>query len=222
MIECSSENIWYKKRRPKVGRRFFAWLFVIILIVLSIAYYKFVVVDSILRICADYAHSYCTESVNSAVLDSLSESTKYSDLVNIEKDSNGDIALMTANVHKINVISREITNSTSIKLKDKMDNGVPIPLLAFTGISILSGYGKEINLKTIYVSDVSCGFISDFKSVGVNQTLHSIYVEVVVNVNINLPLCNKKETFQTKILISESVLVGKVPETYLNGNLFAR
>ena len=95
-----------------------------------------------------------------------------------------------------------------------------IPILAFLGIEILSGYGKEVNFKAIAINDVSCNFSSNFTSVGINQSLHSIYVEIDSTVKISMPFNSRQEKFSTKILIAETVLVGKVPEIYLNGKLF--
>lgn len=222
MIECSKENIWYSKRKSRRFKRFFALLSVVLFVLICALYYKFIISSNIYNICANYAYSYCTESVNEAVFNSLGESTTYSDIVNVEKNNDGEIVLLTANSYVVNLISREITNATTKIVKDKMDKGVPVPLLTFTGIGILSGYGRDINLKTMYVSDVLCDFISTLESVGVNQTLHSIYIELTINVNINVPLSGKKETVVNRVLLAESVLVGEVPDTYLSGNLFRR
>ena len=92
--------------------------------------------------------------------------------------------------------------------------------MAFTGIDLLSGIGQRVYFKTINVTSVICQFNSTFNSVGINQTLHSIYIDVICEVNMNIPLSSIKKTCTTQVLISEAVLVGKVPEIYLNGKIF--
>ena len=57
-------------------------------------------------------------------------------------------------------------------------------------------------------------------SVGINQTLHSIYINVESKVNVGLSLSNQTIIVNSSILVAETILVGKIPEVYLSGNLF--
>lgn len=220
MIECTENYIWYKKRKKKPFKRFFSFVLILFIIVGAILYYNLVVLKQIFSICADYSYTYSTESVNSAVLISLEDSIRYSDLVVVEKNSNGDIVLMTTNSLKVNSINREVASATSSLLKHKLSNGIPVPLFAFTGISFLSGYGTKINLKTTNNVSVLCSFSSMFTAVGINQTLHSIYLNVESTVNIKVPFNNHQEKCVSQILISETILVGKVPDIYLKEGVF--
>ena len=70
------------------------------------------------------------------------------------------------------------------------------------------------------VSSVTSDFESKFYSVGINQTLHSIYVLIKAEIFLEMPLGREKRTFETSVLVAENVLVGKVPEVYLGGKLF--
>ncbi len=220
MIECSSENIWYKKRRGKKLKRFSTFFLILLIFTAMFLYYKCVISEKIEQTCSNYAYAFSTEAVNTAVLNSLNATASYSELIYIEKNASGDIVLMSTDSHKVNLINKEIATKTEKLLKEKLIKGVPIPLLAFSGISIISGYGPSVNYKVLSVSSVLCDFISTFKSVGINQTLHSIYVEVISEVKINFFLKNTIEKCKTKVLICEAVLVGKVPDVYLNGQLF--
>ncbi|MBO5068618.1 MAG: sporulation protein YunB, partial [Clostridia bacterium] len=92
--------------------------------------------------------------------------------------------------------------------------------LAFLGIGVLSGYGSIVYVETISVVDVKCEFVSDFKSVGINQTLHSVYVKVICEYVVEVPFNSDKNSCETMILISETVLVGKVPDIYLSNGIF--
>ncbi len=220
MIECSTENIWYRKRRC-INKKRFATFFIIIAILISVFLYgKYCVGKQIYNICSSYVYAFSTESVNATVLESLDIQTDYSSLIFVEKNNVGEIVLISANSQKINYISQSISLKTKNKLKTKISNGIPIPLLAFLGVDIFNGYGPIIQYKTISVTSVECDFDSVFKSVGINQTLHSIYVTVTSIVKVHTIFEVKNIKSQNKILISEAVLVGKVPETYLNGKLF--
>ncbi|MBE5734275.1 MAG: sporulation protein YunB [Clostridiales bacterium] len=219
MIECTDKYIWYTKKNKKKNKRLFVFFIVFLIIAGFFLYYKSIVSKQIYSICSDYAKSYSITATNDAVLISLSNNLKYSDLIYVEKNTTGDIVLITANSHKINALSREIVYNTKNLLLNQLKKGVPIPFFAFTGIGFLSGYGNNVDYKVLSVSKVDCDFKSEFKSVGINQTLHSIYVEVLSDVKIEVPLMSKSDITTSKILICESVLIGKVPEIYLGGGI---
>ena len=219
MIECTAKNIWYKKRR-KNKKKFFTSFLVVIIICTCVLYYRAAIIPQIYKVCIDYGKVYCTEATNQAVTLSLA-SSNYSDIITIEKNSLGDIVLMSANTQKVNDISRTIEKDSAQFLKNRLDKGIDIPLLAFSGINLISGYGKKINFNALIVSNVTCDFSSDFKAVGINQTLHSIYVEITSVIDLEIPLSNYKSEFSSTVLISEAIIVGKVPDTYLNGKLFS-
>ena len=220
MIECSSEYIWYKKRRKFKLKKFFAFFYAFLFVLSTILYFKFFISEQVYKFSFDYAYKYCTESVNNAVFDTLNSQVKYSDLVIVDKNSEGNIVLISANSHKVNYLTREIIRLTDKQLESKLNNGVPVPIFAFTGIGIVSGLGKPVNLKTLSVSSVECEFNSTFSSVGINQTLHSIYVKIKCEVQFSIPLKKSIETHESSVLISENILVGKVPDIYLNGKIF--
>lgn len=221
MIEYCEENIWYKKRKSKKPkRRFFAFIIVNFIIISIFAYYSLLICPKVFNYTKSALYSHSTESINQAVLFSLNEQVNYSDLIHIEKDLNGNISLMTTDSLKVNYISRRVEQSAKSILSNKIKNGVKIPILAFFGLNLSSGYGKEVNFKSLSVQSVTCDFISNFKSLGINQTLHSIYVEVTCSFDCFMPLNKTVVMSKSKILISESVLIGKVPDIYLNGKLF--
>ena len=164
--------------------------------------------------------SITTIAVNDAIYYTLSDDLRYEDLVNVERDRNGDIAAITSNVFQINRIARDTAYMSQENLSKMSEEGVMIPLGALTGIEALAGFGPKINVKIIPVSNVQTRFLSEFTSSGINQTLHSIYLEVVANISLILPTTTTTIASTTQVLICESVLVGKVPDVYLQSSLF--
>ncbi len=225
MIECTEENIYYttfriKNRKRRKIKRFLVFTAIILCVGILIYHVNSAVFSLVSEICEDYAYSASLSSMNEAVMTSLNEELKYSDLIKIEKNNDGDISLMSADALKINSISRTVAGKTEEILKNKLANGIPVPLFAFTGIKLASGFGPNVDYYAITVVGVNCGFDGKFVSVGINQTLHSLYIKVDCKVDIEF--LYKKRSFDcvSEVLISEAVLVGKVPETYLKGALF--
>jgi sporulation protein YunB len=93
--------------------------------------------------------------------------------------------------------------------------GVNIPLGTFTGLPILVGLGPPINIKLIPIGAINCNFTSQFVSAGINQTNHRIYLQVSSKINVILPTETRTLSNTTQMLISENIIIGKVPETYL-------
>ena len=221
MIECTENYVWYKKRKKRSFKRFFSVVLILAILICIYMYYKRAICGQIFYICTQKAYSISTECANTAVLVSIEDDIKYTDLIYVEKNINGDIVLMTTNSLKINTINRQVANATNMLLKNKISQGFELPIGAFTGVNFLSGYGSKIRLKLTNSIAVICDFSSNFTSVGINQTLHSIYIDVICTVNLHMPLNNTISVCKTQILISESVLVGKVPDIYLKDGLFS-
>ena len=57
---------------------------------------------------------------------------------------------------------------------------------------------------------------SEFTEVGINQTLHRVYLEVVCNVTILTPYQTITESITNQVLLIEGVIVGNIPDAYYN------
>ena len=161
-----------------------------------------------------------TVAVNDAVYYTLSDELRYEDLVSVERDTQGNIVAVTANALKINKIARDTASISQSNLKNLSLNGIPIPLGALTGIEAFAGLGPQIPFRIIPVSSVSCDFSSVFESVGINQTKHSIYLNVIADISIVMPSRTENFAVITEILVGEFVIVGNVPDTYLQTDIF--
>ena len=145
---------------------------------------------------------------------------RYDDLVTVTRNDAGDIVAISANSLKINKIARDTASISQSNLKNLSLNGIPVPLGALTGIEAFAGLGPSIHFRIIPVSSVSCGFSSSFESVGINQTKHSIYLNVIADISIVMPSSTENFAVATDILIGESVVVGAIPDTYLQSDIF--
>lgn len=155
------------------------------------------------------------DAINTAVFDVIKDATIYDSLVNIIRNDVGDIVLITSNAIQINSLSREIVENAQKKLEQLGQKGVNIPIGTFTGMPIFVGLGPNVNIKLVPIGAINCTFTSQFVSAGINQTNHKIYLEVNSKINIILPTASKQLQTSTQMLISENIIIGKIPETYL-------
>ena len=178
-------------------------------------------VTNVLKAIAEASmRSITTVAVNDAVYYTLSDKLRYEDLIAIERDGNGDIQAISSNAFQINRIARDAAYMSQENLNSMSQDGVEVPLGALTGISAWAGFGPKLHLKIIPISNVACRFVSKFEDAGINQTKHSIYLEIVADISIIMPTGTSNFASLTEVLVAESVLLGKVPETFLQADLF--
>ncbi|MBR2467799.1 MAG: sporulation protein YunB [Clostridia bacterium] len=201
----------FKKNKKKI----IAWMIVVFVILLGWLMFK----NSINTIISDTielkSKALATRAMNSAIADVVINSIVYEDLVNIITDELGNISMIQANSLEINNLSKDLAQTTEIKIEEYGRNGVGIPIGSFTGIPLFVGRGPKLKLKVNPIGAVNCSFLSRFETAGINQTNHKIYLEISADVGVVLPLLSSKYNITREVLISESIIVGQVPEVYL-------
>ena len=209
-----------KKRRRRARRWVCILLALLLLSVLLFIHFQRNVTRVLISISEATMRASTTIAVNDAVYYTLSDEIRYEDLVTVTRDKEGEIVAVAANPLKINKIARDTASISQSNLKNLSLNGIPIPLGALTGIEAFAGLGPSIHFRIIPVSSVSCDYSSTFDSVGINQTKHSIYLNVIADISIVMPSRTENFAVATEILIGESVLVGQVPDAYLQSDVF--
>ena len=59
-------------------------------------------------------------------------------------------------------------------------------------------------------------FSNSVVTAGINQTKHQINLEVFVDIDILIPWGTESAQVTSEVMIADTVIVGKVPDTYLN------
>lgn len=154
-------------------------------------------------------------AVNLAVILSMRGTVTYEDLIHIVSDASGKISMIQANSIQINALSREVIDKTYNYIMEKIKDPLKIPLGAFSGIPLISGIGPDVVIETVPYGSVKCNFLSEFISAGINQTVHKIYLSVKTSISLILPFNKVVVDDVTEVLISESLIIGEIPETYL-------
>lgn len=140
----------------------------------------------------------------------------YLDLITLDRDSNGNILALRANVIEMNKISSEISTLIQDKYSNLEDMYIKIPIGNFTGNELLAGRGPKIIVKIVPVGTVNTDYKTEFISTGINQTRHRIFLEIKSKMTIVAPFTNKTVEVINNINVAETVLIGDVPETFYN------
>ena len=212
-------KLCYLQRKTQKRRRIVA-LILLLLLVVSIVLYIFCVINPVVKE-ATWAsiYSLSTSAVSDAVYDVIAEEgLKYEDLVNISYDNNGEISLISVDTVLVNNLARRFYQVAQVYLDEMGNNGIDIALGTFTGLPFLVGVGPCVNIKFVQIGAMTSNFRSNFTSAGINQTNHSLYIELHASVSLVLPTYSSTVDSVTEFLVTESVITGKVPEVYLGSN----
>lgn len=209
-----------RKSRNKKFRRFKVFLLIFCLLTIGILFYfQRNVTRVLISISEATIRSITTVAVNDAIYYTLNDALRYEDLISIERDAEGNVTSITTDSLKINRIARDTAYLSQENLTKMSAEGIMVPIGALTGVEALAGFGNKINIKIIPISNVECRFVSKFEEAGINQTKHSLYLEIVSDISIILPSKSTNLASTIEVLICESVIAGKIPDTYLQASL---
>ena len=191
---------------------------ILILFIGVLLYIEYIVNPIILQTSEAKVNALAQKAVGSAIDEVISDSDVYNDLITIYKDNNGNITMISTNSVQMNVLARRLSRLAQQNLDEIGSLGIQIAIGTFSGMPILSGRGPSVNVSVTPIGAMSTKFESEFIEAGVNQTLHKIYVNLSASVSIVLPTSNLKIKTSTQVLMCESIIVGQVPEAYLNSH----
>lgn len=204
-----------RKRWSKKKLTIFVSIFLIFILIFT--YYFFVSLPIIETYSRAQANSITEKSINMAVSNVINRTISYDNLIDINYSPAGEIVSFSANQYEINTITREIVKETQYNLSLISNSTLKLNIGTFTGIPLFIGRGPLVNLRIVPLGAVKSVFDSEFNSVGINMTKHTLFLYIDVHISIVLPIKSYDVYTKNQIMLAESVIVGKVPEVYLNG-----
>ena len=203
---------------PKRQKHALAFKMVCVFLILIII---FILVDIAIRPVVKENAKYIVKNevtimINECVGDYISENNiVYNDLITVSLNDKKEVTTVETNTIAINKLKADITNAIANELKDSRGEKIRVSLGNLLDSYILDHIGIEFQVKLTDYGFIETDILSEFKSTGINQTLHRINLKIKVDVNINVGTLYQTETVETEILLTETVLVGNVPDMYI-------
>ena len=175
-----------------------------------------VVVDAALRpileqVAAQQVHLAVVRLINEAVYDQLGNGVAYQQLINVSTDADGRVTLMQPDTVKITRLVTSIARDLEEKLGNLSREDIKVPLGMLTGNSLLADKGPNLTLALLPLGSVSVNIHDEFSAAGINQTRHSIMLDIVVDMGILLPFHMTFTQITDSLPMLESVIVGPIP-----------
>lgn len=205
----------HKRVQNKTSRKITT---IILIMIVAFSTIK-VILDAVLPIfdtlCENKAKAIATIISNEQATKVMKEHT-YDEIFTIEKDNNGNIAMIKSNVISINEIISDVANKIQEEIYKNGKENVEIALGSFTGFKLLAGRGPGVKIVITPIGNVETDIKSEFIAEGINQTLHRVYLQVKCHVNILTPFDNIEQEITNQVLLMENIIVGGIPDTYYN------
>lgn len=167
---------------------------------------------AIFDLAALEAYALSSKTVNSAVEKALSENVPaYSELVQINYGSGNAITGITTDIVKMNLFKSQVTKAIDAAFNEHNNTDVTVSLGSASGVTLFSGWGPYIDVAVGYSSSTQSNFENIFSSAGINQTQHSVMLNVETTVMLTLPGKRLTQTVETSFCVAQTVIVGSVP-----------
>ena len=172
---------------------------------------------SIVQVTQSYAKNEVSQIIDSEVQKvMLEEFFSYDKIVIISRDDKGNVTSVSTNGTLIN----KFTNDLGIAIGDELDKismvKKYVPLSNMLGLNILSGLGPKIPVRFYPLSVTNADISHTFENAGINQTLHTVNLTVSVEMEVLIPMAHSSLRIESGMPISQTLIVGVVPNAYLN------
>lgn len=133
--------------------------------------------------------------------------------VSFEKDGDGQISAIVTDTARVNILSAELLNAI-VEASDRGDLDLSIPFGNLLSVSFFLGRGPTVPVKITMLTSSRVDFRNVLTDAGINQTKHQLLLEVCVDADVLLPWEIRSTQIVTEVLVAETIIVGRVPQTY--------
>lgn len=210
----------FRRFRPERTARWIRWsILVVALLYLLVRLADLMLFGHLQTVAQVEARRMGAQAINLVAAEQVGQALHHEDLVQYEKDSSGRIAAYRINTPLINRVAAEAARAVSGELKKMAESPFGVPLGALTGSTLLATSGPRIPVRMMPIGSVTIDIRQDFRGDGINQTRHRIWLQVTADIRIAFPLSSQEAPVTQEIPLSETVIIGPVPQSFYGGDL---
>ncbi len=189
---------------------------VLLLLVGALVLFRRQYTGDIVSLAQTQVRNSTSDLINDAINRQIeSGNIQYDRIVYFEKDLEGRITALKTNMSEVNRLKTEILNriNEDILAMDADQLGIPLGSLVLP--EVFSGRGPGIPVEILSIRNSDASFSSRFTEAGINQTLQQLIMEVSVDVTVLVLGKTDSFTVTSQVVVAETVIVGQVPNTFL-------
>lgn len=202
-------------RRGKRHFKFGVFLFILIIIafvISSAVFFRDLTCSIAVSDAADIVTATVNEAVSGVFRDNDYDTGYFVDVI---QNADGLICGIAGNTAHINKLSADVLSSVIAST----DNGklrVQVPAGNLSGINLLMGKGPDVTVDIVMLTSSHVDFKDNISSCGINQTKYQLMLEICIDIDVLVPWGTRSTQTLTEVIVADTVIVGNVPETYLN------
>lgn len=207
-----------KRKLKKLKNRILLFIiFLLMIAVLSLYLFSKYLRPRVIVLTQSYARNEISQVLDDEIKKvMLEEFFSYDKIVNISRDSENRVNSVSSDATLIN----RFTNDLGINIGDELDKRSQIihriPLTNLIGLDLFAGMGPTIPIRFHPLSVTNADISHVFEEAGINQTIHTINLTVSVDMEIVVPMAHSSIRAQSTMPIAQTLIVGTVPEAYLD------
>lgn len=167
----------------------------------------------------EVAENQVLNAASNALSDAVTQQLRtgqadYSKIILLEKDVSGNITAITTNMGEVARLKAEIFEvlGTLAPEIQTMQFGIPVGNLLLP--DFFAGKGFQLPFRVVSLSSSGAELFTEFTSAGINQTQQRITLRASMDVSILTPFGVQRSQVDTDLVLAETVIVGKVPQSY--------
>jgi len=190
-------------------------IFIIVVLNIIIVFFDKRVMPAITEMATIMAKSQTLNIINEKSVEILSKEFNYDQMIKIQKNNEGNIILVQADTIKLNYLAAKLSTECNKELSDMKNSEIKVPLGWLSDKSAFYNLGPKITMEIEPMGNMSTSYESKFESAGINQTRHKIYLNVNAKIRLKLPMRNQDIEVTTQVPVSDTIIVGKIPNNTL-------
>ncbi|AYB39453.1 sporulation protein YunB [Brevibacillus laterosporus] len=214
-----------RRRRIRASKKrifFIAFIVFLAIIIQSIVLVEQKIKPTLLVIAKQKSEQIAKEAIADAVTKKIAQiDMNTAEVLDIEKDKDNKIRAINFNFQGYSKIMGEANQRIKNRLKEfeseKIVAGVPLGLAS--GSSFLSDTGPKLPVTFVPVGSAKTWLDPKLSEAGINMVMVTVYLQVEVRLQVIIPFATDQTVVTTSIPITNSLVVGEVPDYLYNNPL---
>lgn len=214
----------YKKN--KLGTYFSRGIIFIILSLVGAIIFINLISKRVDKFLFPMAEANLRKVIATLINDSTKDISFDKELFVLNKDTNGEIKMVSYNSYEVTKLLNEVTWNIENRLDNIHDGNfreselekyiiMEVPFGSLFGNTFLRGIGSKIKIKSSMVGSIISNIETEVKPYGINNAYVETRIYLEVSAKIYLPFVTKDVKISNVIPISMNIVQGSVPEGYI-------
>lgn len=182
----------------------------------SLFLWHFTLAPNIEEISAIKTKGIIMQTVNNVIRGKFADYISVEELLLIRTNTAGEIEMVQANTPAINSLLGQLSRELRAQYREIEPIQMSVPIGSIFGSKIFSQTGPSVKMKIKPVSIATMDFRTEFETQGINQTKYKVYVIFNTEAMVLSPFSSNTVTVSNTILVAETVILGRVPQSFVN------